>query len=207
MKKYKLSFGLQYGRDKIFFDGVGDVLYFGTGGIDAWKQFLFVGDMVVRGEREKVRRLAVHEDVLGRTSDYMGMTRLNDFWECVRKKFEGVEEVVILRGKLAEYQMPGNSNETLPSLPPPEMETESYITHLKYFMRDSVRLESRLETALEYVARGTGWSVPKWDVMTPGGRNGWPHENLLEKRAKVCLQEMTYTQWMEHYNRTSSEVW
>jgi hypothetical protein len=95
LSHYQLSFALMHTLPKIFFNPRSDILYFGfrDGYMGSFKHFVNAVTLVERAELGRVRRLAVSEGLfvgLGNTSC------LRQFWEYVRVKFTGVEEVIVV---------------------------------------------------------------------------------------------------------------
>ncbi|KAM3065671.1 hypothetical protein ACMFMF_010892 [Clarireedia jacksonii] len=103
---YTLTFNLLNCEPKVYFNMNTDVLYFGNqapaAGNDslagAFKNFTHVMDMVEYGQLERIRRLAVHEGVLGSRVGIGkgGEVFMDMFWEVVRGKLAGLEEVIFV---------------------------------------------------------------------------------------------------------------
>lgn len=164
---YGLSFNIHHGRPKIYFNPAIDILYFGPkeGYLDSFKQFADASFMIVKSERAKVRRLAVHENLFSQSNENVSATRIREFWECVRRKFENVEEVVIAsRVERSSSSLGEGVFENL------VMEG----------------LSRRIEEGLQFVGRGSDWRAPKW-CITPWDDEGldgiaWP-DRLSRKEA------------------------
>jgi hypothetical protein len=137
LKHYKHSFNLPHGKAKIFFDPSVDLLYFGPRAdcFETFRQFSIAATMIEASERAKVRRLAVHEDLFRRENESLSSARIGDFWDCVQRKFEFVEEVFVLRGERGHHPLWAES------------------------------LEGNLAYWLDFLRVERDWKVPNWGIV------------------------------------------
>jgi GNAT superfamily N-acetyltransferase len=175
LRSYPLSFQLPHGKAKIFFNPGLDVLYFGAG--KGFGEFCIAATMIEKSERKKVRRLAVHEEVVGQ-----GIAQ--EFWEYVRRKFDAIEEVAVVYGKVLERK---------------EASGWGYCT---IGTRES--LEENLKRGLEEASRGTPWIVPNWGLVEEG-KQEWLQDGLPKRKVDVRPKEdveniwpWPYCEWCEN---------
>jgi hypothetical protein len=166
---YSLSFNIPHGRAKIFFNPSIDILYFGPkeGYLDSFKQFADASSMIVKSELAKVHRLAVHENLFSQSNENVSATRIREFWEYAQRKFENVQEVVVVTKAEGNCCSVGGGM-------------------CEITVREA--LARRIEGGLKYVRRWSDWEGPKW-CLTPHGGSGidglvWPCRELEGKKGK-----------------------
>ncbi len=139
--------------------------------------------MMVPAELGNVRRLAVHEALItglrgASSSPIVRAACVREFWEYVRKKFEGVEEVVVLLERQSQQDNVTIGIEGVLGFVFEcgfEVDCES----------PEQRLRDGLEKGLRFVEESSGWKPTRWDVLrfprdkSGSGTEGWPEE-LLE---------------------------
>ena len=176
-----------------------DVLYFPTkeGWLGSWNDFVTAVMMMEPRVSGMVKRLAVSEalfqSVKGATSGpTVRATRLHEFWEYVRRKFAGVEEIVILL----------DGDETRK-----DEEGEVVIERMEGAL-GSMRgtsvglpvegLPEGLKEGLVSVEDKDGWTSPKWGFfqLPENGNNfdtsSWPNIWLEGKFESVHIQEKSH---------------
>jgi hypothetical protein len=143
--------------------------------------------MTTPEELRKVKRLAVHEAVFkgvegSDSSPNVQATCMKEFWGYVKKKFENVEEVVILaeesRGKVMEADGVTEWMEGMLGcvLSKDEVRTGS----------GKESLMDGLEMGLRLVEARGGWKTPRWEVLDfpseIAGIDNWPSSCLEEQQ-------------------------
>ncbi|TAQ83570.1 hypothetical protein B7494_g8105 [Chlorociboria aeruginascens] len=150
LKHYSLSFNLPHAPEKIFFDPSVDILYFGEReeGLESFKQFSNTVAMVSAGELSKVRRLAVSEHLFWGIDGLDGSTSVSqtkEFWESVRRKFDGLEEILfVLTMKTTRDNMQQFREKRLG--------------------QDEL-LKARVLDGLDSAGKGQSWTAPSWKVV------------------------------------------
>lgn len=184
---YELSFGLLYTLPKIWFNPTCDVLYFGSGsvsgahpgtrieeakdGLDCYKIFIQAVTLIDPRSLGRVKRIEVEETLFGSLPasnatvgpGVCGLRedwRMLQFWESIRKKFTGVEEVTFLLRREKEVRRG-------PPFPGLFLPVE-WLMEMEWKERVS-GLEGRVGDAVGVVGRGCGggceWAVPGWRVV------------------------------------------
>jgi hypothetical protein len=165
---YALSFNLPYFKPMIWFNPQQDILYFPPkeGWLGSWNHFVNALAMTAPSELGLVRRLAVNEALFGglrgSSSPNVMARRVREFWEYVRRRFSGVEEVVVLVDEDADAE--GRDEDV-------RVWMESVLgcvlrgkDEMEVGSREEKLLDS-LEKGLRFVEQRNGWVAPRWDAL------------------------------------------
>jgi hypothetical protein len=151
--------------------------------------------MTVPVELAKVRRLAVHEALFRRgngasSSPNAMATYVREFWEYVRKKFRGVEEVVVL----VDGREGGKHREDVMTWLEDDLGCVSGGKSIVEIESPVERLVEGLGAGLRVVEEKNGWKAPRWDVLRDAGETGtfdWLNEPLAGDPCDIHSQEKT----------------
>jgi hypothetical protein len=166
---YRLSFALMQTPPKIFFSPCDDILYFGyrAGYQASFKHFVNAIGLIEKHELGQVRRLAVHEGLFldvgngGRNNPTITAIRLQEFWNDVRLKFAGMEEVIVVVNQANTFP------DTRVHGPRASGERSNWQDQVKNSSGDAVEenLSWKIARAVEKVEQEYGWKAPRWTVM------------------------------------------
>lgn len=176
LMSYELSFNLQHSQAKTFFNPAIDVLYFGPkdGHLDSFKNFYTAATMMACSDRNKVRKMAIHEDLFYRSEENISSARITDFWEILERNFENVQQVVVVTRDRGTRQC-----------------------RLRW-----CNLAAEVQYSLdEVVAQNGKWEVPFWDIVTLPEKgqefriSEWDSFTLTEKDEESHFPEWPFGWW------------
>jgi hypothetical protein len=187
LQHYALSFGLSGGisypgttpsplPSKIYFSAEkGDVLYFTLK--EGWnagiQQLIYACMRVHPGESgfRSVKRLAAHESLFVRRGKGSVELNIRYFWECVKSKFTGLEEVLFVESgedALVAFEERNTASKE-------KEEGGLQINGLCYADDEfgvgnweKERFEEKVERFVRSLEGETGWVAPRWRVVMHG---------------------------------------
>ncbi|EPE35444.1 hypothetical protein GLAREA_11143 [Glarea lozoyensis ATCC 20868] len=178
---FALSLNLIYTQPKIWFNHSTDVLYFsepsrrkyfiGRGLLESFGNFHNATSLIDRKELGRIKRLAIDVDLF--KTRWLNNGRRNEedpllfqFWEHMRSKFIGLEDITFVLPNQAL-----NATAKLPHsgvfLPVEWLREKELEERAEYFSRRVEKVVSMLGGVLHSSAGPVQWRVPYWRILVP----------------------------------------
>lgn len=197
---YRLSFNLAGGYlPKIWFSP-NDILYFGpqSGYLATHKNFTNTISLLAPSEFQRVRSLAVHEDLFhqirkesspfewnvnaGRSKDAWTERCLREFWEIVRARFWAVREIVIVSAGMEE--------EVVRAIDDMEEDNISILncnSRNRMCQKTMEPLQSKIARVVGKLEADEDWVAPRWKVLEFKGHVRY-RESLGVRRVQKAIR-------------------